>query len=315
MEKRKLGTTGLEVSPLAFGGNVFGWTADETTAFKLLDVFFEAGGNFIDTADVYSRWVPGNNGGESESIIGRWLKRNGKRQQLVIITKVGMDMGDDKTGLKKSHIIQSAEDSLKRLETEYIDLYLSHIDDPTTPLEETLGAYQQLMKQGKVRAIGASNYKANRLAHALNISQEHGLPRYQVLETLYNLCDRSDYELELEPLCEKNNISMISYFSLARGFLTGKYRSESDLGKSVRGEGTRRYFNERGFRILAALDKIAAQYQVAPASIAIAWLFARPSVTAPIASATSLTQLESLIAATSINLDKESIEQLDQASA
>jgi len=315
MDKRKLGNTGFDVSPIVFGGNVFGWTIDEPTSFKILDEFFAAGGNFIDTADIYSRWKPGNQGGESETIIGNWLKRAGNRHKLVIVTKVGMDMGDGKTGLRKAHIIQSAEDSLKRLQCDYIDLYLSHTDDPTAPLEETLAAYQQLIKQGKVRAIGASNYKADRLAQALAISQEYDLPRYEVLQTQYNLYDRSDFELELEPFCVQNQISMISYWSLAKGFLTGKYRSESDLNKSVRGEGVRKYLNDRGFRILAALDKIAAKYNAQPASIALAWLLARPSVTAPIASATSLPQLESLIAATQIHLDNEAIEQLNQASA
>jgi len=315
MDKRKLGNTGFDISPIAFGGNVFGWTIDEPTSFKILDGFCAAGGNFIDTADIYSRWKPGNQGGESETIIGNWLKRARNRHKLVIVTKVGMDMGDGKAGLRKAHIIQSAEDSLKRLQCDYIDLYLSHTDDPTAPLEETLAAYQQLIKQGKVRAIGASNYKADRLAEALAISKEYDLPRYDVLQTHYNLCERSGYELELEPLCVKNHIAMISYWSLAKGFLTGKYRSESDLNKSVRGEGVRKYINDRGFRILAALDQLASRYDAQPASIALAWLLARPSVTAPIASATSLPQLESLLAATQIHLDNEAIEQLNKASA
>ena len=315
MDKRKLGNTGFDISPIAFGGNVFGWTIDEPTSFKILDGFFAAGGNFIDTADVYSRWKPGNQGGESETIIGNWMKRTGHRHKLVIVTKVGMDMGEGQTGLKKAHIIQSAEDSLKRLQSDYIDLYLSHTDDTTTPLEETLEAYQKLIKQGKVRAIGASNYQADRLAQALAVSAENSLPRYEVLESCYGLCDRSGFEVELEPLCVKNHIAMISYYSLAKGFLTGKYRSENDLHKSVRGEGVKKYLNDQGFRILAALDQVAARYNAQPASIAIAWLLARPSVTAPIASATSLPQLESLLAATQIHLDKEAIEQLNQASA
>jgi aryl-alcohol dehydrogenase-like predicted oxidoreductase len=315
MKTRKLGNSDLEVSLLAFGGNVFGWTADEPTSFQILDAWAAAGLNFIDTADVYSRWASGNSGGESETIIGNWLKRSGKRQQVVIATKVGMEMGPERKGLSKPHILRSVEDSLRRLQTDYIDLYQSHTDDAETPLAETLEAYAELIEQGKVRAIGASNYSAARLAEALQVSAQHGLPRYESLQPNYNLYDRAEYEAELEPLCLKEKIGVISYFSLAKGFLTGKYRSEADLSKSVRGQGVKRYLDERGQRILRALDQVAEQYRSTPASVALAWLIARPSITAPIASATSLEQLNDLIAASKLELDQASIELLNQASA
>jgi len=286
MEKRRLGKSNLEVAPLAFGGNVFGWTADEATSFELLDAFLEAGFNFVDTADVYSHWVPGNQGGESEAIIGKWLKRSGARHKVVISTKVGMRMASGTKGLSKSYILASADNSLKRLQTDYIDLYHAHIDDPATPLEETLGAFDQLIKQGKVRAIGASNYSGPRLTEALEVSRKNGLPAYQSLQPLYNLYDRSDYETNLEPVCEKYELGVITYFSLASGFLTGKYRSEEDTKTRARGERVKKYLNERGFRIVAALDEVAQRYGVTAAQVALAWLIARPSVTAPIASAT-----------------------------
>jgi len=315
MKKRKLGNSGLEVAPLSFGGNVFGWTVDEPTSFNLLDVFVSSGFNLVDTADVYSRFAPGNEGGESETLIGNWLHRTGNRDKVVIATKVGMDMGDGKKGLSRQHILRSAEDSLKRLQTDYIDLYQSHTDDPETPLDETLEAYAQLIEQGKVRAIGASNYGADRLAEALQTSEQHGYPRYQSLQPLYNLYDRADFETNLEPFCEENALGVISYFSLARGFLTGKYRSEADLSKSPRGQGVKQYLNDRGFRILRALDQVAEQYESTPARVSLAWLIARPSVTAPIASATSLEQLNDLIEATKLELDRSSIELLNRASA
>jgi aryl-alcohol dehydrogenase-like predicted oxidoreductase len=315
MKIRELGNSGLKVAPLAFGGNVFGWTADEATAFQLLDAWVAAGLNFIDTADVYSRWAPGNSGGESETVIGNWLKRSGKRAQVVIATKVGMEMGPGRKGLSKPYILRAVEDSLRRLQTDYIDLYQSHTDDAETPLAETLEAYAELIKQGKVRAIGASNYSVARLAEALRLSAERGLPRYESLQPNYNLYDRAEYEAELEPLCLKEEIGVISYFSLAKGFLTGKYRSAADLSKSVRGQGVKRYLDERGFRILRALDEVAGQYHSSPASVALAWLIARPSITAPIASATGSAQLDELIAATRLELDRASIELLNQASA
>ena len=313
-QKRKLGASGLAVGPLALGGNVFGWTADEFSSFQILDAFAASGLNLIDTADVYSKWAPGHQGGESETIIGKWLKRSGSRGKVIIATKAGMEMGPNRKGLAKSYILRAAEDSLQRLQTDYIDLYQAHTDDPGTPLEETLEAFAQLIKQGKVRAIGASNYSAARLSEALRIAEQHGLPSYQSLQPLYNLCDRSDYETNLEPVCRKHGFGVITYFSLASGFLTGKYRSEADLSKSARGQAVKKYLNERGFRILLALDQVAEQYHSTPARVSLAWLMARPSVTAPIASATSLEQLTDLVEATKLALDPSAVEILNQAS-
>lgn len=315
MKKRKLGNSGLVVAPLAFGGNVFGWTADEPTSFRLLDAFVAAGCNLIDTADIYSTWVPGNKGGESETVLGKWLKASGNRRKVLIATKVGMEMGPNRKGLSKSYILRAAEDSLRRLGTDYIDLYQSHADDPETPLEETMEAYAQLIRQGKVRAIGASNYTADRLTQALEVSARQGYPSYQGLQPLYNLYDRADYEKELEPLCLEKGVGVIPYSSLASGFLTGKYRSEKDLLNRPRGESVKKYLNARGFRILDALDQVAAQHHSVPAVVSLAWLIARPSVTAPIASATSLEQLTDLIEATKLELDPSSIELLNMASA
>jgi aryl-alcohol dehydrogenase-like predicted oxidoreductase len=315
MIQRSLGKSGLAIAPLALGGNVFGWTADEATSFRLLDAFVAAGGNFIDTADLYSRWAPGHHGGESESIIGRWLKKTGKRDRVFVATKVGMEMGPDKKGLSKAYILRAAEDSLRRLQVDCVDLYQAHTDDPQTPLEETLDAFASLIKQGKVRAIGASNYTADRLTQALETSRRLGLPRYECLQPHYNLCERTDYESKLEPVCLAHGIGVVSYFSLAKGFLTGKYRGEADLTKSVRGQGVKPYLNERGFRILAALDHIAKGKGSTPARVALAWLIARPSITAPIASATSLEQLTDLIESTKLELDRSAVEALNQASA
>lgn len=316
MQKRPLGKSGLSVAPLAFGGNVFGWTADEKTSFALLDSFVDAGLNLVDTANVYSAWVPGNKGGESETIIGNWLKKSGKRDKLVITTKVGMEMGDGTKGLKKDYIIKSAEDSLKRLQTDVIDLYQSHSDDTGTPLEETLSAYDTLIKQGKIRAIGASNYSAARLKEALDTSRQHNLPAYTTLEPEYNLYDRAGFESELEALVRNEGIGVISYYSLASGFLTGKYRTAADLGKSVRGGMIGdRYLNPRGLAILAALDDVAAAHGTTPAVVALAWLIHRPAVTAPIASATSLAQLSELVKAPTLPLTPADLEKLDRASA
>jgi aryl-alcohol dehydrogenase-like predicted oxidoreductase len=312
--KRLLGNSGLEVAPLALGGNVFGWTVGEADGFEILDAFVAEGFNFVDTADIYPKWVPGNEGGESEALIGNWLKRSGKRHEVVIATKVGMEMGPNRKGLSKEYIKRAAEDSLRRLQTDYIDLYQSHEDDPETPLEETLEAFNELIDQGKVRAIGASNYTADRLAEALNVSRSLGLARYESLQPLYNLYDRAVYEDELEPLCTRESIGVIPYYSLAAGFLTGKYRSEDDLSQSARGETVKKYLNERGLRILNALDKVAAKHKSTPARVALAWLIARPSITAPIAGATSLAQLNDLVEATRLQLDQESIEWLDEAS-
>ena len=315
MDRRPLGKTGLEISPLVFGGNVFGWTIDEATSHTLLDAFVDAGFNCIDTADVYSKWKPGNRGGESETIIGNWLKRSGKRRQVVIATKVGYEMGPQSVGLWKKYILRAVEDSLKRLQTEYIDLYQSHVDDKEVPLEETLNAYDKLIKQGKVRAIGASNYAGERLEQALKVGAENRLPTYQTLQPLYNLYDREPYESDLEPVCLKHGLGVIPYFSLGSGFLTGKYRSEDDLGDSARSARVKKYLNERGTRILNALDTVALQVEATPAAVALAWLLARPSITAPIASSTNLNQLTELIGATRLKLNSAQISILNQHSA
>jgi aryl-alcohol dehydrogenase-like predicted oxidoreductase len=315
MEKRKLGKSGLAVMPLAFGGNIFGWTVDEATSFGLLDGFVGAGFDLIDTADIYSTWKPGNQGGESETIIGKWMKARANRHDVIIATKLGMDMGPGKQGLSRKYIFSAVEDSLRRLQTDYIDLYQSHQDDPETPLEETLTTFAELIEQGKVRAIGASNYTAARLAESLTVSEKLGIPRYESLQPLYNLYDRAVFESELEPLCLEKHLGVIPYYSLASGFLTGKYRSEADLSKSQRGKDIGRYLNERGFSILKALDQVAEKLGSTQARVALAWLIARPSITAPIASATSCEQLADLIEATRLKLDPESIELLNQASA
>lgn len=315
MNLRKLGNSGLEISPLVFGGNVIGWTADEHASFKLLSAFLAAGFNAVDTADTYSRWAAGHVGGESETIIGKWMKQQGNRDKVIVATKVGMEMGPGRKGLSRAYILRSAEDSLKRLQTDYIDLYQSHQDDTSVPFEETLGAYAELIKQGKVRAIGASNYSAKRLAEAIAVSEKTGLPRYESLQPKYSLVERADYEAELEPLCLKHGIGVINYFPLAAGFLTGKYRSEADLSKSPRGQGVKKFLNERGMKTLKALDQVAAAYKVKPAAIALAWLLARPSITAPIVSATKIEQLEELLPAATLKLDVASIRQLDEASA
>ena len=312
---RKLGTSTLLVSPLCLGGNVFGWTADEATSFTILDAFTDAGLNFVDTADVYSKWAPGNKGGESETILGKWFQRSGKRDKVVLATKVGMEMGPDQKGLSRAYIMRAVEASLQRLQTDYIDLYQSHKDDPETPLNETLEAYSELMKQGKVRVIGASNYSGDRLSESLKVSMGRGLPAYQCLQPEYNLYDRATYETDLEPVCAQYELGVIPYFSLAAGFLTGKYRSERDVADKARGGMVKKYLNQRGSRILTAPDQVAAQHESTPTQVSLAWLMARPSITAPIASATSLKQLNELIAATKLELDQASIEELDQASA
>jgi aryl-alcohol dehydrogenase-like predicted oxidoreductase len=314
MDKRKLGKTGLEIAPLVFGGNVFGWTIDQAASFKLLDAFVAAGFNSVDTADVYSKWVPGHAGGESETIIGEWMKRSGNRSKIIVATKVGMDMGDEKKGLAKSYILRSAEDSLRRLQTDYIDLYQSHIDDPETPLEETLGAYAELIKQGKVRAIGASNHKAERLAAALETSKKTGLPAYQTLQPNYSLIERAEYESNLELICEREGLGVINYFPLAGGFLSGKYRSEKDAAGKARARNVTKYLNERGFKIIAALEQVVRKYNATPARVSLAWLLARPSITAPIVSATNLEQLKDLMSSVELKLDRESIEFLNAAS-
>ena len=315
MEKRQLGNTDIRVAPLMFGGNVFGWTLDERRSFEILDAFVDAGFDFIDTADVYSRFIPGNQGGESEAVLGNWMKARGNRERIVLATKAGMDMGDDRKGLSKAWLHRAVEDSLRRLQTDYIDLYQAHMDDPETPLEETLDAFAELIRQGKVRAIGASNYGAARLTEALATSDRLGLPRYQSLQPLYNLVDRAAYEAELEAVCRQQGLGVLPYFALASGFLTGKYRSEADLANSSRGAFVKHHLNERGLRILGALDQVAADHSATPARVALAWLIAQPTVTAPIASATSLTQLDELVKATELKLDGQALARLNEASA
>ncbi|GGH18523.1 oxidoreductase [Alsobacter metallidurans] len=316
METRTLGRSDIAVPPLCLGGNVFGWTIDETRSFEVLDAAFAAGLTFIDTADVYSRWAEGHVGGESETIIGKWMKARGNRDRIVLATKVGMDMGDGKVGLKPDYIRQAVEVSLRRLQTDRIDLYQSHKDDPDTPQAETLGAYAELVKAGKVRIIGASNYSPERFSEALTLSEQHGLPRYETMQPEYNLYTRADYENGLEPVCLANQVSVIPFFGLAAGFLTGKYRSEADLGKSPRGaRSISRYLNDRGYRILAALDAVAARRAATPARVALAWQIARPSITAPIASATSVEQVRELAASMSLKLAAQDIAELDAASA
>ncbi len=316
MQLRPLGRSALQVSPLAFGGNVFGWTVDEALSFRLLDAWVDAGFNFIDTADVYSRWVPGHVGGESETIIGKWLRQTGKRNRVVLATKVGKPMGEGKIGLSPAYIREAVDASLQRLKTDHIDLYQSHDDDAETPLEDTLGTFSELIRAGKVRAIGASNFTAPRLAQALDVAQRLGLPRYESLQPLYNLYDRAVFEDALEPLCLERGVGVINFYALAAGFLTGKYRNATDVSKSARGTNTvKKYLNPRGLHILAALDTVAKRYGTTPGQVAIAWQIARPSVTAPIASATSIAQLDELMAAARLQLDADAIGALDAASA
>ena len=315
MKRRTLGNTGFDVAPLAFGGNVFGWTADEPTSFRLLDAFVDAGFNLIDTADSYSRWVTGHAGGESETVIGRWIAARGHHDDVVIATKVGSDMGLGRRCLLRDYILKAAEDSLRRLRIDAIDLYQSHWDDESTPLDETLDAYRTLLTQGKVRAIGASNLTAARLQEALDVSAREGLPRYLTLQPPYNLYDRSTFEGPLAALCIREGIGVIGYFALAAGFLTGKYRTEADFSRSARGSGMSKYLNPRGRRILAVLDRVATARGATPAQVALAWLLGRPGLTAPIASATSVAQLDELIAATHLALDADDVNALDAASA
>jgi len=315
MHMRALGRTGLDIAPLVFGGNVFGWTADEKTSFSLLDAFVDAGLNAVDTADVYSAWAEGNHGGESETIIGNWLRRNpGKRSGIVLITKVGSKLGPDKKGLSARRITEAVEDSLRRLATDHIDLYLSHWPDPDVPIDETLGAYQKLLDAGKIRAIGASNLDAGQLTRALDAASQNGLPRYEVLQPEYNLYERAKFDGPLRALTTRENLGVITYYSLASGFLSGKYRTRADLSKSPRGQGVAKYLDDRGLRILAALDQVSAELDAKPAEVALAWLIAQDGVTAPIASATSLEQMRSLVRATQLALGAEHLAALDAAS-
>jgi aryl-alcohol dehydrogenase-like predicted oxidoreductase len=314
MQTRPLGRSGLQVPPLCFGGNVFGWTADEAVSHRLLDALLDGGLNFIDTADVYSIWIPGHMGGESEGVIGRWLKARGGRDKVIVATKCGMDMKAAGKCLSAAHIKSAVEASLKRLNTDYIDLYQAHADDPTVPLEETLGAFADLIKAGKVRAIGASNYSAERLAEALKVSKQHGLPRYESLQPHYNLYERSHFEGPTEALCREQHIGVIPYFGLAGGFLTGKYRSDGDV-KGARAGMVKGMLNPRGLKILSALDEVSGQVGATPAQVALAWLMAKPAITAPIASATNLDQLRELVAATRLQLTERAVAVLDAAGA
>lgn len=312
---RELGRSGLQVAPIAFGGNVFGWSADEKTSFALLDAFVDAGFNLVDTADAYSAWVPGNAGGESETILGRWFKHSGKRDKVVLATKVAK--WAERPGLSADNIAAAVEDSLRRLQTDVIDLYQAHEDDESTPLETTLAAFGRLIEQGKVRAIGASNYSASRLHDALKVSADYKLPRYETLQPEYNLYDRSGYEAGLEPLVREQGLGVISYYSLASGFLSGKYRHAEDAAKSsARGRSVvDKYLNPRGLRILTALDDIAGKHGASASQVALAWLIARPGITAPIVSATSVEQLKDVLAAAQVRLSDEDVAQLDAASA
>ena len=315
MEMRQLGHSDLTVAPLVFGGNVFGWTIDESTSFALLDAFVDAGFNFIDTADVYSRWKPGNQGGESEAIIGKWLAQSGKRDQVILATKVGMDLGDGKKGLSRKYILEAVEASLTRLQTGYIDLYQSHTDDNSVPFEETLGAYQTLIEQGKVRLIGASNYTGPRLREAVDLAKREGLPVYRTLQPEYNLYDRKKFETDLQPVAKELGLGVVPYFSLASGFLTGKYKSKADSAGANREARVAKYFDDRGMRILKALEEVSAETGAKPATISLAWLMAQPTILAPIASATSLSQLESLTAAPNLKLSPQSLAKLTEAAS
>ena len=315
MQMRKLGDSGLEIAPLVFGGNVFGWTVDERTSFDLLDAFVDAGFNMIDTSDSYSRWVSGHVGGESETIIGKWIARRGHHRDVLIATKVGSDMGLGYRCLRRDYILEEVEQSLKRLQVDCIDLYQSHWDDDKTPFDETLEAYDRLIQAGNVKVIGASNLNAARLTQALEVSRTSNLPRYATLQPLYNLYDRFEFEGPLQEVCRRENIGVITYFSLAAGFLTGKYRSEADLGKSKRGSGMKKLMNPRGMRILDALDRASSALGATPAQVSLAWLLRRPGVTAPIASATSVQQLQEIVRATQVDLGDETMRELDLASA
>jgi len=315
MKQKKLGTNGPEVPAICLGGNVFGWTVDEAESFRLLDAAFDAGLTFIDTADVYSRWAPGHAGGESETILGKWFARSGKRGGVTLATKVGMDMGDGKKGLKANYIRRAVEDSLRRLQTDHIDLYQAHQDDKETPLEETLGAFTELVTQGKVRFIGASNYSGARLAEALETGEKNGLARYISLQPHYNLVEREEFERDLLPVVKRYELGVIPYFSLAAGFLTGKYRSAQDADNAARGKSVKKYLTDWGFSVVAALDEVANADGSTPARVALAWLMAQPGVTAPIASATSEKHVADLAEAAKLKLDAGSIEKLNAVSA
>jgi aryl-alcohol dehydrogenase-like predicted oxidoreductase len=315
MQIRALGASGLSIAPIVLGGNVFGWTINEPQSFAILDAFTDRGVNCIDTADIYSLWKPGNHGGESETIIGNWFKRSGKRDKIILTTKVGLDLGGGKKGLSKKYILEEVEASLRRLQTDYIDLYQSHKDDPATPIEETLEAYALLIDQGKVRAIAASNFTADRLNAAMDLSDQNKLPAYTALEPEYNLYDRQDYEQNLAPVAARFNLGVITYSALASGFLTGKYKSKEATKGANRGSRVEKYFTPRGEKILKALEEVSQDNGETQASISLAWLLAQPTITAPIASATKVSQLESMFAAVDLKLDQSALDKLTQASA
>jgi aryl-alcohol dehydrogenase-like predicted oxidoreductase len=315
MQKRQIGRSSLQVPIVCLGGNVFGWTVDERESFRLLDAALDEGLNFIDTADVYSRWVSGNKGGESETVIGKWFARSGRRSQVVLATKLGFDMGDGKKGLSRKYIGEAIEASLRRLQTDYIDLYQAHTDDTETPLEETLTAFDELVKQGKVRVLGASNYNGARLKEAIEISQQNNLARYECLQPNYSLMERAAFEDDLLPVVQQYGIGVIPYFSLAAGFLTGKYRSKQDAEGKARGPMVEKYLNDYGFGVVHALDAVAAELHSTPARVALAWLIAKPGVTSPIASATSLDHLKDLVEATRLKLPPNAIARLDEVSS
>jgi aryl-alcohol dehydrogenase-like predicted oxidoreductase len=315
MQLRRLGRSGIEVPPLCLGGNVFGWTTDEARSFELLDAMLASGLNFVDTADVYSNWVPGNHGGESETILGRWFKARGNRNKVILATKVGSPMGEGRKGLSRKYIREAVEDSLRRLQTDYIDLYQSHRDDESVPQEETLEAYAELISEGKVRAIGASNFTAARLQSALESSRKHNLPRYECLQPEYNLYDRAGYESAPEAVCTKSGVGVIPYFSLASGFLSGKYHSAEEAASRPRAAMLKKYFNPRGMRILETLGEVARELKATQSQVALAWLMARPSITAPIASATTVEQLHELAGAAQLELPRWTVEKLNQASS
>jgi aryl-alcohol dehydrogenase-like predicted oxidoreductase len=314
-ERRPLGRSGLSIAPLMFGGNVFGWTADEAMSFRLLDAFLDAGFNAIDTADVYSRWVPGHVGGESETILGAWMKARGTRSRIVLATKVGMELAPDRKGLSPAWIARSVEDSLQRLGTDHIDLYQAHKPDPEVPIAETLGAFARLIEQGKVRAIGASNYDATQLREALDVAAAQDLPAFTTLQPKYNLMDRAEFEEALQPLCVERGIAVIPFYGVASGFLTGKYRSAADIEGRPRARALAAYANDRGWRVIAALDAVATRLGVAPVEVAIAWLRTRPALAAPIASATTPDQLAALLRGAVLALDGDALAALDAASA
>lgn len=314
MNKIQIGTTDIKVAPFNLGGNVFGWTLDEKKSFEILDAFVDARFDFIDTADMYSYWIDGGAGGQSETIIGKWMKARNNRDKVIIATKVGGATGVNEVDTSRKHILETVEKSLKRLQTDYIDIYYTHYDDEKTPIEETLGAYDELIKQGKIRHIAASNISPERLRESMEISEKNNLPKYQALQPLYNLVEREGYEKNYAPLVEEFGLTVFPYYALASGFLTGKYRSKDDLAKSVRGQGVANYLNDKGLNILKALDELAEKHNAVPATISLAWLSAQPNIGGPVASATSIEQLNQILASTKINLSQEDLELLDKAS-